>query len=224
LEGDLAAALAYLKEEMELAAADQNFERAARLRDQIRNLSRLSLRRPGWKPPRRQIPGETSLWELREVLSLPRAVRRIEAYDVSNLQGSDIVASLVTFEEGRPLKSDYRKFRIRGVEIQNDVAAIEEAVFRRHTGTLKGMPRPDLILVDGGITQVRAGEKALKKANLKIPIVGLAKREEEIYFHKKNLPLKLPADSQARLLLQRVRDEAHRFALAFQRASRHLVK
>ena len=223
LEGDLAAALAYLKEEMELAAGAQNFERAARLRDQIRNLSRLTLRRPGWRPPRRQIPGETSLWELREVLSLPRAVRRIEAYDVSNL-GSHSVASLVTFEEGRPLKSDYRKFRIRGIKKPNDVAAIEEAVFRRHTGTLKGMPRPDLILVDGGIAQARAGEKALKRAKLQIPIVGLAKREEEIFFPRKNLPLKLPADSKARLLLQRVRDEAHRFALAFQRSSRRLVK
>ncbi|MFA4905760.1 MAG: excinuclease ABC subunit UvrC [Candidatus Margulisiibacteriota bacterium] len=224
LEGDLEGALTNLKEEMELASRAQNFERAARLRDRIRNLSRLTLRTPGWKPPRRQQTGATSLWELRQSLGLNRTPRRIEAYDVSNIQGSDIVASMVTFEDGEARKGSYRKFRIRGLDKPNDVAALEQAVFRRYTGSLKAMPRPDLILIDGGIAQARAGEKALKRANLRIPVLGLAKREEELYFPRKNIPLKLPRDSAALLLLQKIRDEAHRFALAFQRASRRLVK
>jgi excinuclease ABC subunit C len=223
LEGDFDSALQLLRKEMEKAAEQQRFEEAGKLRDRIRNLSRLLQKRPGWMPQRGEREGETGIFELKRELGLKRLPRRIEAFDVSNLQGSNTVASLVTFKEGEPLKSDYRKFKIQLKKTPNDVAALQEAVRRRYTGSLKGkMSNPDLVLVDGGITQARAARRALHSAGLTTIVIGLAKKKEEIYFPEKNLPVCLPADSSALRLLKQIRDESHRFALAYQRSRRTL--
>ncbi|HTY13624.1 MAG TPA: excinuclease ABC subunit UvrC [Candidatus Omnitrophota bacterium] len=225
LEGDLAAAIKLLRDEMDFASAQMRFEQAAKLRDQIRNLSRLLEKRPDWKPRASVKEGDTSVWELKNALSLKRKPRRIECFDISNISGEGGVASMVTFLDGEPMKSDYRKFRIKGIEGQNDVASIHQAVFRRYSGSLsEKMDRPDLVMVDGGITQVRAAERALKESKLKLPVIGLAKKKEQVFRPERNLPLELPKDSPALKLLQRIRDEAHRFAITFQRASRRVVK
>lgn len=219
LEGELKQSIDWLKKEMGSASAKKKFEEAAKLRDRIRNLSRMLQRKPGWVPLRRTKEGDTSLFELRDALGIRKVPHRIEAFDVSNIQGEDTVASMVTFEEGAPKKSHYRKFIIRTVTIPNDVKAIFEVVLRRYTKTLrKELPNPDLVLVDGGLAQVSSAKKALLKARLKnIPIIGLAKKEELIFIKDKKSPLKLPKDSRALQLLQSLRDEAHRFAISFHR-------
>jgi len=225
LEGDLSSAIKYLNDEMIEAAKDQRFEQAARLRNRINNLSRIIEKKPGWMPKAKEKEGDTSIWELKISLNLVKIPRRIEAFDVSNIQGEALVASMVTFFDGEPKKSDYRKFKIRGFILPNDVGAINQAVFRRYAGSLKKkMDTPDLILIDGGIAHVRSAKKALIEAKIKVPVIGLAKKLEEIYFPEKNIPIKLPLASPALRLLMRIRDEAHRFAITYHRASRRLVK
>ena len=167
--------------------------------------------------------GEEATSVLKVELGLKQLPRRIEAFDVSNIQGSSIVAAMAVFENGASKKSDYRRFKIRTAgEAPNDVAAIYEAVFRRYARTLKSkLPRPRLVLIDGGIAQVRSGKSALLAAGLKaIPVIGLAKREEEIYFPDKNVPIRLERSSPGLKLLQRIRDEAHRFAVSYHRLKR----
>ena len=121
------------------------------------------------------------------------------------------------------MKSDYRRFKIKGLEKKaNDVAAIYEIVKRRYTGMLsKKLSLPDLVMVDGGLAQVNGGARGLKEARLKsTPIIGLAKPEEKIYLPQKNKPLSLARTSSGLKLLQRIRDEAHRFAITFHRERR----
>ena len=210
---------------MELASKNQHFEQAARLRDRIRNLSRILQKKPEWMPKGKAREGDTGEWELKNALGLKRNPNHIEAFDISNIQSENLVASMVTFRNGQPSKKEYRKFKIVGFEEANDVAAIHQVVTRRYTGSLKDkMELPDLILIDGGIAQVRAAKRALDKAGLNIPVIGLAKKFEEIYFPDKNVPLRLEKSSSALKLLMRARDEAHRFAIAFHRASRRIVK
>ena len=126
---------------------------------------------------------------------------------------------MVTFIGGLPLKSDYRRFKIQSVRGKpNDVQALYEMVSRRYSGMLtKKMELPDLIVIDGGPAQVNFGKKALEAARLTLPLIGLAKREEAIFFPERQRPLKLARRSPALKLLQRIRDEAHRFAIAYHR-------
>jgi len=148
---------------------------------------------------------------------------RIEAFDISNISGSNIVGSMVTFYGGAPLKSDYRRFIIRSLAGKpNDVGALAEIVKRRYSGALaKKLPDPDLVMIDGGLAQANAGERALADSGRKtIPVIGLAKKEEQIYFPGRAKPLTLPRTSPALQLLQRLRDEAHRFAITFHREKR----
>jgi len=157
---------------------------------------------------------------------------RIEGYDISNLGPDHMVASMVVFEGGAPKKSDYRKFSIRGQRGQDDFAAIHEAVSRRfawktdldaaeaYDPSFEAVP--DLVLIDGGKGQLAAALEALKEAGLDdvVPVVSLAKREEEVYVPGRSTPLELAPDDAGLLLLRRVRDEAHRFAVGFHRARR----
>lgn len=151
-----------------------------------------------------------------------KSARRIEAFDISHVQGSDTVASMVVFEEGRPKKSDYRKFKIRTVEGVDDFSSMKEVVGRRYGKLSKeGMELPDLILIDGGKGQLNAAIKAL--ADIKVrpkAIIGLAKEEEEIFFPGRTDSLRLGKESPALHLIQQVRDEAHRFAVTFHRQLR----
>ena len=181
-----------------------------------------------------------ALEEIQDALSLPTAPLRIECYDVSNLQGTEIVASMVVFEDGLPRKSEYRRFTIRH-EGQSDVAAMHEVITRRLERLLKaradgadeqgidpetGKPKkfayaPSLIVVDGGPPQVAAAQAAMQKLGINdIALCGLAKRLEEVWVPDDDDPVILPRTSEGLYLLQRVRDEAHRFAIAHHRQRR----
>lgn len=166
--------------------------------------------------------GVEALEALAEVLGLDEPPYRIECFDVSNLHGADAVASLVVWEDGKPKKSDYRTFGIRGVAGPDDFASIAEAVTRRYRRAIAEDRRlPDLVLIDGGAGQVGSAVRALAAEGLPtLPMVGLAKREEEIHLAAGGEPIRLDRAHPALRLLQRIRDEAHRFALAAHRRKR----
>ncbi len=167
-----------------------------------------------------------ALGELADALGLDRLPRRIECFDVSQLQGKNLVASMVVFEHGKPKKSAYRKFQIKTVNDNDDYAAIHEAVMRRYRRALANeeteawQTLPDLVLIDGGKGQLGAALAALDALGLDLPIAALAKEHEELYVPGRPDPIILPRDSQALFLVQRIRDEAHRFAVTFHRARR----
>ncbi|MFQ3610157.1 MAG: excinuclease ABC subunit UvrC [Fimbriimonadales bacterium] len=168
---------------------------------------------------------ESALMELQEVLNLPNPPHRIEAYDISNIQGTAPVGSMVVFEGGMPKKSDYRRFRIRWhPESPDDFAMMNEVLTRRLKEALQGDEKwrtlPDLILIDGGKGQLNAGLKAIRGLGFEIPAIGLAKRYELIILPDSFEELELPRSSKALHLLQRVRDEAHRFAVSYHRKLR----
>ncbi|RDI96210.1 excinuclease ABC subunit UvrC [Meiothermus sp. QL-1] len=158
---------------------------------------------------------------LMELLGLSRRPYRIEGYDISNLLGENPVGSIVVFEGGRPKKAEYRRMRIRGLQGRpDDYAALEEVLARRFTGSLaQSLPIPDLLLIDGGLGQVRAAQKGLGRAGLALPLVGLAKREETLVLPD-GRTLSLPLTHPALQLLIHVRDEAHRNGLLFHRKQR----
>lgn len=160
---------------------------------------------------------------LQEALGLEKPVRRIECFDVSHIQGTDQVASMVVWEDGRMKKSDYRKFVIRTVEGNDDFASMREVIARRY-GRLQreGQPMPDLILVDGGLGQLHAAAESLESVGvINQPLAAIAKREEWIYvWGSGNEPIVLDKFSPILHLVQMVRDEAHRFAVAFHRTRR----
>jgi excinuclease ABC subunit C len=176
---------------------------------------------------------------LRAVLGLPALPRRIECFDISTIQGSETVASMVVCEDGRMRRSEYRKYRIRGAgagprasespnsrspepRFLDDFAAMRQVVGRRYRAALEqGGPFPDLILIDGGRGQLNAAYEALEEVGLvNLVAVGIAKKEELIYTRQHHDPIALPADDPGLLLVQRIRDEAHRFAVTFHRKAR----
>lgn len=158
--------------------------------------------------------------QLAEKLSLPTLPNRMECYDISHISGTDMVASMVVFKNGEPAKKHYRKFKIKTVAGNNDFQCMKEVLLRR-LSHLSGddesfSEKPDLIVVDGGKGQLTLAKEALREANCTdLPIVALAKREEELFLDK--TPIVLSRDSQALKLLQRLRDEAHRFAVSYHR-------
>jgi excinuclease ABC subunit C len=162
-----------------------------------------------------------ALETLQHVLALPTLPRRIEGFDISTIQGSETVASMVVCEDGRMRRSDYRKFRIR-VPVQDDFAAMHEVVLRRYRKLLEhGGPFPDLVLIDGGKGQLSAAYAALEELGLaNLVAVGIAKKEELIYTRDRADPIAMAANDPALLLIQRIRDEAHRFAVTFHRRAR----
>jgi len=158
---------------------------------------------------------------LMEVLGLSRRPYRIEGYDISNLLGESVVGSITVFEGGRPKKAEYRRIKIRGLKQPDDFFSMEQTILRRFTGSLaEQMPIPDLILVDGGLGQVRAAQKALKQAGLEIPLVGLAKRAETLVLPD-GQTIALPQSHPALQLLIYQRDETHRNGLEFHRKLRN---
>jgi excinuclease ABC subunit C len=167
-----------------------------------------------------------ALETLRAVLGLKALPRRIECFDISTIQGSETVASMVVCEDGRMKKSDYRKFRIRQQPEKgpDDFAAMREVVQRRYRAVLEaGGPFPDLILIDGGLGQLSAAYEALESVGLaNLEAVGIAKREELLVQRDRPEPVALPPNDPALLLVQRIRDEAHRFAVTFHRKARSM--
>ena len=236
LEGQAREMQPQLEAEMKKAAAAHDFEKAADLRDLIRDLQET------WKKTEKfvrvpytlplQIHPEKDLVELAKILGLPLPPLRIEGFDISNISGTFVVASCVSFKNGRPDRANYRRFKIKGVVGQDDFASIAEVVRRRYarlkqeskgddsgealTFNLPPSTFPDLIMVDGGRGQLNAACEELKKLGLEnIPVIGLAKEFEEIYLPEKSLPLRLGLDHPAVKLLQRLRDECHRVANSF---------
>ncbi|MGZ4728872.1 MAG: excinuclease ABC subunit UvrC, partial [Acidimicrobiales bacterium] len=174
-----------------------------------------------------------ALNELQDALGLPEAPLRIECYDMSHIQGSDYVGSMVVLEDGLPNKREYRRFKIREVDGNDDFAAMEEVLTRRLSNYLADRDKPvgergrfayppQLLLVDGGKGQLSVAERVLDNLGLtgEIPIASLAKRFEEVYVPGRSEPVRVPRQSEALYLLQRIRDEAHRFAITFHRELR----
>ncbi len=174
-----------------------------------------------------------ALNELQEYLDLPDAPLRIECYDMSHIQGTDYVGSMVVVEDGLPKKSDYRRFKIRTVDGNNDFAAMAEVLERRLTNYLSDRAKPveergkfayppNLIVVDGGKGQLSASLEVLRELGLEdeIPIVSLAKQFEEVFVPGRSDAIRLPRQSEALYMLQRIRDESHRFAITYHRQLR----
>jgi excinuclease ABC subunit C len=245
LEGQSHEMLKQLEEQMKKAAANLEFEKAAELRNMLDDLRRTT--RPTRRFTRSSIPTsidpQADLQALADALLLPVAPAVMECFDISNISTTHIVASMVSFRNGVPDKSNYRRYRIRTVEGQDDFASMAEVVRRRYSRVLlenrdaapelvefsqeavdesvariqraaPGLVRlPDLIIVDGGKGQLSSACKELQRLGLQnVPIIGLAKEFEEVYRPGRPLPLQLPDDSGALQILQRIRDEAHRFA------------
>lgn len=159
--------------------------------------------------------------ELKKRLNLQELPAVIECFDISHLGGTQVVASMVQFRNGKPDKSNYRKFIIKSFQGNDDFRAMNEVVKRRYKKLKKeGSEFPNLIVIDGGLGQLNSSIKSLEELDVKIPIVSLAKREEEVYVPNRPLPIKMNRKDKARLLLEAIRNEAHRFAVKFQRERR----
>jgi len=217
LEGKKARLLREMEREMRAASEATCFEKAARLRDEISALKKLSLRGDvdrDVQPEVFYIEPKKGLVGLRKVLGLPKVPRTIEGVDIAHLGGDEMVASLVSFIDGLPFKPGYRRFRIKSVEGVDDFASIREVVTRRFRRlTVEDQAFPDLLLIDGGKGQLNAALDSFRLLGVEPPcLISLAKREEEIFRPGEAEPLRLSRHAAALRLLQYVRDEAHRFA------------
>jgi excinuclease ABC subunit C len=215
LDGKTKESFAEIEKEMQKAADHLEFEKAASLRDTLDNLRKTTapMKRfvREFKP---KLDPTQDVLELQKALQLSEPPKVMECFDISNISDNHKVASMIHFENGLPEKSQYRKYRIVGVKGQDDFASIAEAVRRRYSRVIQEkLERPGLIIVDGGKGQLSSAVEELTKLNLtQIPIIGLAKENEEIYLPSRSFPIILPKSSGALKLLQRIRDEAHRFA------------
>jgi excinuclease ABC subunit C len=237
LKGEKTKLLDQLEKEMQRAAARKNYEEAARHRDQLTDLRSFGKQMIFGDAETFDLTRDQALTGLADRLQLPVLPRRIEAYDISHLGGVDNVASMVVFSDGVANRDDYRRFKmnLRG---NNDVGHMREVLSRRFSPKhLAEWPKPDLLLIDGGQPQLAGALSVLDVMGLDIPAIGLAKREEEIIRRRPESrkvdpghfeddawvmanqdfeTILLPADSHVLKLLQRVRDEAHRFAITYQ--------
>lgn len=222
LRGERMGIIRELKEQMQEVAQEQNYEKAANLRDTWLALEEMVKRRRGIitrAPALHLADARKGVKELKELVGLPQLPKHIECFDISNLFGTHSVASMVVALDGIPDPRFYRHFKIKTVEGADDPRSIAEVVKRRYTRVRdEGKPLPGLILIDGGITQLRAAREALAEIGMEtIPSVGIAKQFEEVVVDDGREPIRLPLDSQALRVLTRLRDEAHRFALTYHR-------
>ena len=163
-------------------------------------------------------PTADPLVELKTRLFLPKTPKRIECFDISHMGGSETVASMVVFENGKPNKANYRKFRILTAQPGDDYAAMFEVLDRRYGGSLsKDLPLPDLVVVDGGKGQLSTALMVFRKMNLSLPVIGLAKRNEEIFVPIRSTAIALDRSSPGLRVLTNLRDEAHRFANVYRK-------
>ncbi len=216
LEGKSKAMLQSIEKEMQQAAEKLDFEKAASLRNLFHSLQETT--RPTRRFTRTSLPNsidpKADIIELGELLYLPKTPEVMECFDISNISNTHIVASMVQFRNGIPERKNYRRYRITTTRGQDDFASMAEVVHRRYARLLREEKRlPDLIIVDGGKGQLSSACRELKFLGLEqIPIIGLAKEFEEIYQPGEAAPMRLPKDTGALRLLQRIRDEAHRIA------------
>jgi excinuclease ABC subunit C len=214
LKGNKKSVLTFFVKEMKKAAKEERFENAALFRNQIAHIKRIQ-----------DIALLNKNFFEHELEDFGFGIYRIEGYDISNLGETGKVGSMVVFEQGYAKKSDYRKFTIKTVEGQSDVDCLDEVVRRRLKHT--EWKYPDLFLIDGGRPQINRVKKILEKFEIDIPIIGIAKgpsrKKDEIIFAQKNTDIITWVDKHKDVLIH-VRDEAHRFAIAFQRKKRKIVK
>jgi excinuclease ABC subunit C len=221
LEGKNREALEELESQMREAARAMQFEKAAELRDVLAGLREIARAARERKFAREPLPAslqpQKEMEELQRVLGLPALPRHIEGFDISNISGTLSVASTVCFRDGKPHKQHYRHYQIKTVEGSDDFASMAEVVGRRYARVrAEGGALPDLVMVDGGKGQLMAALRALWKLDIReLPVIGLAKRMEEIHLSGQTQPIRLPRNSAALHLIQRLRDEAHRFAHAY---------
>lgn len=222
LRGERPEFIKEIRSQMEAAAADHQFEKAAALRDMMLLLHRAVKERALVRKTDKMKTTDALLGiqELGKELGLKKPSRVIECFDVSNISGTYAVASMVAAVDGVPTPQRYRRFRIKTVEGSDDPRMMAEAVRRRYSRLQKEQgAMPDLLIVDGGITQLRAARAVLAELGIDLPSVGLAKQFEELV--RDELPaLRLPKDSPARAVVTGLRDEAHRFAISYHRELR----
>ncbi|MGD6934965.1 MAG: excinuclease ABC subunit UvrC [Candidatus Bathyarchaeia archaeon] len=169
------------------------------------------------------LTGNNALVDLQTVLDLPRLPRIIECFDISNLGQEHVVSGMVRFTDAKPDKKNYRKFKIKTVLGQDDFASMNEVVTRRYKRLKdENAQMPDLIIIDGGPGQVSAAQAALNTLNLKIPMIGLAKENEEIYKPNEQTPIQLDKNSRMMLLIRQIRDATHDFSLGYNRKRREM--
>jgi excinuclease ABC subunit C len=210
LEGRRAELLKLLSESMKELSKEERFEEALECRERIEALSSVKEDRISYKPI-------DEMEELKRILGIKGKFESIEAFDVSNIMGDEACGSLVYFYKGRPDKNEYRKFKIKTVSGMNDYSMMREIVRRRYTRSIEEKKKlPDLIVIDGGKGHLGVALDELKKLGLEnLPIIGIAKEFERIYTKEEKAPILLPKESKALHLLERVRDEAHRFAISY---------
>ncbi len=227
LEGDIAPVREAVKAQMLTASAACNFEKAARLRDVYDNIEAVFGRKnrifenpalPDQKIP----PGQAAINSLARRLGLPKPPQTVICFDISNILGTLAVASMVTFTNGRPDRQAYRRFRIKTVMQSDDFAMMNEAITRHFSRLInEKRPLPDLLVVDGGKGQLSAALDALIAINCPpLPVIGLAKRFEEIFIPGRSESVMLDRHDAALRMLQALRDEAHRFAITYHRSLR----
>jgi excinuclease ABC subunit C len=219
LDGDCRAVIEQLEKEMLEASTRQDFEQAARLRDQIKALTALGQRagegeQTYWQPEAFVTDPKEAIVKLQEALGLAEPPRIVEGIDIAHLQGGELVGSKVCFIDGVPFKNAYRRYKIKHGQGNNDYLSIQEVVSRRYreAGASNEL-YPDVILIDGGLGQLHAAMEVFTTMDVKPPmVIALAKKEELVYTQAKHEPLKLARNHAGLRLLQYVRDEAHRFA------------
>jgi excinuclease ABC subunit C len=219
LEGNHRNVLRDLEKEMIAASKDMNFERAAKLRDEIKALNGLNARgkkgdQEYWQPESFVTNPREGVTALQEVLGLAEPPRILEGIDIAHLQGGEMVGSKVCFIDGVPFKDAYRRYKIKHGQGNNDYLSIQEVVSRRYkeAGTNNEL-YPDVILIDGGLGQLHAAMDVFKTMDVRPPmVISIAKKEELIFVQARSEPLKLPRNNTGLKMLQYIRDEAHRFA------------
>lgn len=226
LKGERRDVLKRLDQRMKEASEKMQFEKAAQYRDTLFHLQRVVRQRASGTHDldRQEQEAKEGVRQLKKELRLRKLPRVIETFDISNTHGLEAVASMVCAVEGRPNRTRYKRFKIKQVSGPDDPGMMAEAARRRYGRLLKEQkPLPDLVVFDGGITQLRAGRAALDELGLTdLPAVGLAKRYEEVVWdiENKEPPLRLPLNSPGLKVLRAIRDEAHRFALTYHRSLR----
>lgn len=206
LKGQRKELIKSLRVKMKNLASQKNFEQAAKVRDKLLALEGLYKGRPK----------EHEIISLKEILNLSRLPLAIEAVDISSLGPNEAVGSLVTFRDGAPDKNNYRRFLIREVKGVDDYAMAAEVVRRRYRRLIREKTKfPDLLIIDGGKGHALKAYNELKALGVSAQVIGIAKRNEEVWFPNRKEPLIIPKDSPCLHLIQRVRDEAHRFAHAY---------
>ena len=194
---------------MRIKSKSRQYEEAAKIRDQIMTISLIDSVQAG-------AGSHDELEGLKELLNMERLPERIEAFDISNISGQEACGSMVSFYKGIPDKNNYRRFRIKTVKGIDDYKMLAEIVRRRYQRLiLENLSLPDLILIDGGFAHLMTAQRELETLGLSLPLVSIAKKEENIYTKGKVVPIKLKSDKPALNLIRRVRDEAHRFAISY---------